>query len=185
MPRTSPIAKQLGRGHGRSRLHGPASSGTRTSWKWRPTRLCSRTSTRQWAPDLIWFDNLRAFGTPSYYVQKLFATNLGGRILPIDAPNAQNGLYTSAALDTNAREVILKAVNSGKTPRSIKLSLTGASASGTARALVIGTEDLAAENSLEKPANVAPEEKSVAVTGSSAELTLAPNSLTILRVPIR
>ena len=34
----------------------------------------------QWAPDLIWFDNLRSFGTPSYYVQKIFGTNTGTRI---------------------------------------------------------------------------------------------------------
>jgi alpha-N-arabinofuranosidase len=31
----------------------------------------------QWTPNLIWFDNLRSFGTPNYYVQKLYATNLG------------------------------------------------------------------------------------------------------------
>jgi alpha-N-arabinofuranosidase len=136
----------------------------------------------QWAPDLIWFDNLRSFGTPSYYVQKLFATNLGARILPVAAPNGQNGLYTSAALDTNAREVILKAVNSSKTPRTVKLSFTGASANGSAKALVLGTEDLAAENSLDKPSNVAPVEKTMDV---SAGLTLAPSSLTIVRVPIR
>jgi alpha-N-arabinofuranosidase len=139
----------------------------------------------QWAPDLIWFDNLRSFGTPSYYVQKLFATNLGSRILPVALPEAQNGIYTSAALDTSAREVILKAVNSARNPRTVRLSLTGATVSGAARALVLGTQDLAAENSLEKPTNVAPAEKSVGVTGSSAELTLAPNSLTVLRVPVR
>ena len=33
-------------------------------------------------PDLIWFDNTRVYGTPSYYVQKMFSTNLGDRILP-------------------------------------------------------------------------------------------------------
>lgn len=25
-----------------------------------------------WRPDMIWFDNIRAYGTPNYYVQKLF-----------------------------------------------------------------------------------------------------------------
>src|SRR5262249_28110279 len=27
----------------------------------------------QWRPDLIWFDNTRSFGTPNYYVQKMFS----------------------------------------------------------------------------------------------------------------
>ena len=31
----------------------------------------------QWTPDLIWFDNLKSYGTPNYYVQKLFSLNKG------------------------------------------------------------------------------------------------------------
>jgi alpha-N-arabinofuranosidase len=27
----------------------------------------------QWTPDLIWFDNLRSYGTPNYYVQSCSA----------------------------------------------------------------------------------------------------------------
>ncbi|MBQ8540951.1 MAG: alpha-L-arabinofuranosidase [Clostridia bacterium] len=30
-----------------------------------------------WRPDLIWFDGKRAFGTPNYYVQKMFMANQG------------------------------------------------------------------------------------------------------------
>lgn len=36
----------------------------------------------QWRPNLIWFDNLRVFGTPNYYVQQAFAQNRGDRVLP-------------------------------------------------------------------------------------------------------
>ncbi len=32
---------------------------------------------RNWAPDMIWFDNHRAYATPNYYVQKLFMNNQG------------------------------------------------------------------------------------------------------------
>ncbi|SDM29928.1 alpha-L-arabinofuranosidase C-terminal domain-containing protein [Nonomuraea jiangxiensis] len=35
-----------------------------------------------WTPDLIWFDNDEAYGSPSYHVQKLFSTNVGDRVLP-------------------------------------------------------------------------------------------------------
>jgi alpha-L-arabinofuranosidase len=35
-----------------------------------------------WAPDLIWFDNDEAYGTPSYHVQRLFSRNVGDRVLP-------------------------------------------------------------------------------------------------------
>jgi alpha-L-arabinofuranosidase len=36
----------------------------------------------QWHPDLIYYDNSRAFGTPSYYVQQMFANNRGDCVLP-------------------------------------------------------------------------------------------------------
>ncbi|GAB2927706.1 alpha-L-arabinofuranosidase C-terminal domain-containing protein [Nonomuraea fastidiosa] len=35
-----------------------------------------------WTPDLIWFDNDEAYGSPSYHVQRLFSTNVGDRIVP-------------------------------------------------------------------------------------------------------
>ncbi len=36
----------------------------------------------QWHPDLIYYDNYRCFGTPSYYVQQLFGQNRGNVVLP-------------------------------------------------------------------------------------------------------
>ena len=47
----------------------------------------------QWTPDLIWFDNLRSYGTPDYYVQKLYATNRGSVVVPfgLAGPGAGDG----------------------------------------------------------------------------------------------
>jgi alpha-L-arabinofuranosidase len=36
----------------------------------------------QWHPDLIYYDSGRVFGTPSYYVQKLFSQHRGDAVLP-------------------------------------------------------------------------------------------------------
>ncbi|WP_194244220.1 alpha-L-arabinofuranosidase C-terminal domain-containing protein [Nonomuraea phyllanthi] len=35
-----------------------------------------------WSPDLIWFDNDQVYGSPNYYVQRLFSTNAGERVQP-------------------------------------------------------------------------------------------------------
>ena len=37
----------------------------------------------QWRPDMIWFDNLNSVATASYYVQQLYATYKGSRVLPL------------------------------------------------------------------------------------------------------
>ena len=43
---------------------------------------------RHWNPDLIVFDSSRAFGIPSYYVQKLFSENRGDTVLPCAVESA-------------------------------------------------------------------------------------------------
>ena len=41
--------------------------------------LLAHVDAWQWTPNLIWFDNLRSFGTPSYYAQQMFGANRGSR----------------------------------------------------------------------------------------------------------
>ena len=43
--------------------------------------LLAKAGYTQWTPDLIFFDNTRAVGTPSYYVQKLFSEYKGTEYL--------------------------------------------------------------------------------------------------------
>ncbi|MBN2064960.1 MAG: family 43 glycosylhydrolase [Sedimentisphaerales bacterium] len=44
--------------------------------------MLARDGYTQWAPDLIWFDATRVYGSPSYYVQKMFSLNKGSHYLP-------------------------------------------------------------------------------------------------------
>lgn len=54
--------------------------------------LLARVGYAQWSPDLIWFDEEICYGTPSYYVQKLYATNMGDYTLvsTLDAESRTN-----------------------------------------------------------------------------------------------
>ena len=45
-------------------------------------------SDRTWNPDLITYDNHRAFGGPSYQVEKLFSNNIPDKVLPIVVENS-------------------------------------------------------------------------------------------------
>lgn len=49
----------------------------------------------QWKPDAIYFNNSQSFCTPSYYIQKMFANNLGTVLLPVSSSYAGSiGLST-------------------------------------------------------------------------------------------
>jgi alpha-N-arabinofuranosidase len=140
----------------------------------------------QWTPNLIWFDNLRSYGTPDYYVQKLFSTNRGTRLLPVlldgSPQNGRDGLYASASLDEPAGEVILKLVNTEPSQREVSINLAGARGVKGGRALVLSSPDLKAENSLDEPTRVSPVERPLSAPGAEFTYALAPNSMTVLRV---
>ena len=142
----------------------------------------------QWAPDLIWFDNLRAFGTPSYYVQKLFGTNTGTRMVPVTINGgtaaAQHGLYASASLDGRTGDIVIKVVNAEATAKPVRLSIAGAAPRGEARMLVLESADLQAENSLDQTTRVAPVELRVPLGTGDLRLELRPQSVTVVRLPL-
>jgi alpha-N-arabinofuranosidase len=137
----------------------------------------------QWTPDAIWFDNLRSYGTPNYYVQSLFANNVGTRIVPV-TPQSQDGLYTSASLDERGHELIVKAINVSATARSVVIELNGARASGTAKVTTLAAAELNAENSFEQPNKVAPAHSTMEVTSANIAAQLGPYSVIVYRIPI-
>ncbi|MBF9143200.1 alpha-L-arabinofuranosidase C-terminal domain-containing protein [Hymenobacter properus] len=144
----------------------------------------------QWTPNLIWFDNLNAYGTVNYYVQQLFSQNKGTTMLPLQLPaNAKNGtdnLFASAVADDAAGELVVKLVNYSAAPRAVAVNMVGAKKLGkTGRALVMAADDLNTQNSLQEPKKLVPQEVKFAVSGPVVSYTLAPNSLTVLRIPGR
>ena len=141
----------------------------------------------QWCPNLIWFDNLRSFGTASYRVQQLFAVQRGDAELPIslDPPESQGGapVYACAARDNHADEIIIKLVNSQPVPRQFQLKIEGVKrVARSARGLCVAGADLKAENSLQQPQNVAPTQLKINLPGAEFSYLTLPYSVTVLRV---
>ena len=83
----------------------------------------------QWRPDLIWFDNLSVVRTPNYYVQQMYANNVGTNVLPIKYKDenitGQDSLYASAVINNKTSEIIVKVVNSGAKVQKINIVLNG------------------------------------------------------------
>ena len=75
----------------------------------------------QWKPDLIWFDNIRAYGTPSYYVQQLFSRNRGDVVLPVElqlpeaARNPPGATIGVGTWNTQAEFKDIKVTRGGRT----------------------------------------------------------------------
>ena len=137
----------------------------------------------QWKPDAIWFDNLRSYGTPNYYVQSVYANNVGTRIVPV-TPQAEGGLYTSATLDERTHELIVKVINYSAAARSAEIRVNGIHAVGTGKATILASPDLGTENSFEHPKVVAPESSGIEVKSGTVMVQLRAYSLNVYRIPI-
>ena len=99
---------------------------------------------------------------PNYYVQRIFASNVGTRILQA-TPQAQDHLYTAASLDERTHEIVLTVVNVSSGSRSTEIDLKGVATSGTAKVITLASDDLKAENSFDHPENVALENSTIEV----------------------
>ena len=149
--------------------------------------LFAHTEGWQWTPNLIWFDNLRAYGTPNYYVQKLFANHKGDKVLPVlyqNAPAAgQDGLYASSTFDRATGEVIVKIVNTTAVAKNTEIRLDGwKNTDGTGKLFILKSDSPEAVNSLDQPTLISPEEQTIEVKDKKVMFALAANSLSVLRV---
>ncbi|MBS1565455.1 MAG: alpha-L-arabinofuranosidase, partial [Bacteroidetes bacterium] len=143
----------------------------------------------QWTPDLIWVNNLQSYGTPDYYVQKLFSVNKGNKVVPItlnnDAVAGQDSLYATASIDTSAKELIIKLVNASAKPLSNTLQLNGVKKlPPQARLIVLKSDDLYSVNSFAEPQKIAPAESVIGTKGRQLLLNTAPYSLSVIRIKL-
>ncbi len=143
----------------------------------------------QWTPDMIWFNNLESYGTPNYYVQKLYSTNKGTDLISVTQNGkdlvGQDELYASATLDSEAKEVVVKVVNTSSDAKEIQLNFKGKSIKNKGKVIVLKEENLTQENSFDAQEAISPSTEEVKVKGDSASYEVAPYSLNIIRIPVK
>lgn len=138
----------------------------------------------QWTPDMIWVDNLRSYGTPNYYVQKLYSTNKGTNVVPITLNNqnvtGQDGYYASATIDKLSKDLIIKIVNNSDKSRNVDFLVDGAKLQSKGIITAI-TSDLETVNSLDKPLEISPKQKQISFKHNKVQADLAPYSFNVIR----
>ena len=141
----------------------------------------------QWSPDLIWFDNLKSFGTPNYYVQKMFATNRGTTVVPAllkgVAISGQDSLYITSCLDKTTHELIIKMVNVSSRPVALDFAIEGIrSVEKNATEQVLVNTDLKMVNSLQSPVALIPVDRKKVLKGKKFGVSLDAFSFTVLKI---
>ncbi len=120
----------------------------------------------QWRPDLIWFDNLRVAKSCSWYVQSLFASNRGSRVIPITAAGKpvvnSNGLNATASIDDATGDIIIKIANLNQYSQTVSFELPGGLCG--AQKTTLHSDNAVDENTLDEPERVVPQTSAVDLT---------------------
>lgn len=117
--------------------------------------LLARENHQQWQSDMIWFDNEKCYGSPSYYVQKMFSEFVGDRLISSVSDNENIKLTASLRGDN---EIVVKLVNVGEEEKVVSFDIDADVAGIEWHTLCAEPDD---ENSMECPLNVAPQVEKV------------------------
>ena len=137
---------------------------------------------RQWRPDLIGYNALHCFGSPSYYAIKMFGNNVGDEIISASIEGMKP--YYSVTKDSKNATIIIKLLNDLSTLQTIKLDIQGVKLkhSGTAVTLAAAPD---ATNSIDDPTHVVPVTSKVTGVKPDFDYTLPANSIVVLTVKIK
>ena len=165
----------------------------------------------QWASDLIGYDTLTSYGSPSYYAQKMFNTHLGDSVVSVTSeniptqtwqpptPRARRGgspppppapkqvptLFYVATKDGKSGRIYLKVVNTAATPQAVQINLTGVANIAPEGTLVtLSSSNPADTNTITDPTKIVPVTSKATGLGNAFTRTFAPYSVNVLQIEV-
>lgn len=145
--------------------------------------LFSNVNNNVWATNLIAYDNLTSYASPSYWAQHMLTSRLGDTVLPATA----RALPAVATVATRAgKRLYLAIVNSGTQKASVPVELKGLAkgVKKTATATVLSGASRTTTNTLADPHALVPTTSTVTGAAAAFTSTLPPLSVTVLELTL-
>ncbi len=137
----------------------------------------------QWATDLLGYDALSSYGSPSYWGQVMFGSHLGTEVVQASLDNAGPRVYTSVTRDDAHHKLYIKVVNATSTAQPIAIDLDGAGkVAPQATLTTLSGKTPNATNSITNPHAVVPASHPVTIAGAKFTQTFVPYSINVLDV---
>jgi alpha-N-arabinofuranosidase len=137
----------------------------------------------QWATDLIGYDALSSYGSPSYWAQVLFANHLGTEAVASTLANAGPRVYASVTRDEKRRKLFVKVVNARSDAMPLSITLDGVpNVEREVTLISLSGKSPNATNSIANPETVVPVESHIHTAGAKFEHSFAPYSINVLEL---
>jgi alpha-L-arabinofuranosidase len=132
---------------------------------------------------LIGFNGLTSFGSPSYWLLRMLAANLGDRLVPSSLSGATGIDQVVTGTSRGAGTTFyIQLVNTRPTRQTVTTSFTAPGFTPTAAKLTQLTGQPTSHNSLEHPRTVVPVIRTISVSGGVPAITLPGYSVSVLRL---
>jgi alpha-N-arabinofuranosidase len=140
----------------------------------------------QWQSNLIGYDALNSYGSPSYYAQAMFAGHIGTEIVAAELQGAGDQLFYSVTKDAAKGIVYLKLVNASSAAQELKITLDGAkTVKATAKLVRLSAGSTAATNTINDPKRVVPVESTVTGVAKTFTRTVPGYSIEVYEIGVK
>jgi alpha-N-arabinofuranosidase len=138
----------------------------------------------QWDTDLIGYDALRSYGSPSYYAQVMFASYIGDETPASSLEGAGPRFFYSVTEDSAKKRIYLKLVNGSSDAQTVDIKLPGAKLAAEGKLISLSGHDTQATNTIDQPTNIVPAESALHGVSDSLHHKVPGYTIEVLQMDV-
>jgi alpha-L-arabinofuranosidase len=136
----------------------------------------------QWESDLIGYDAMTSYGSPSYWAEVLFGAHIGTELPTSSIAGIANPRFFYS-VTSDAGKVYLKLVNASTTPQTLKIKINGAGKlASTASMLTLTAKDTIDTNTLTDPEHIVPIPSTISKMGAAFSHTVPGYTIQVIEI---
>jgi alpha-N-arabinofuranosidase len=144
------------------------------------------TGGMQWESDLIGYDGLTSYGSPSYYAQAMFSNHVGDQIVNASVDGSPLRFFYSTTRDSKTGRLFLKVVNATASPRPLMIRLNGVSrVARSGKIIRLTARTLESTNTITDTKRIVPQELAIGDVSTQFSHTLPPNSIEVMELEVQ
>jgi len=138
----------------------------------------------QWSSDLIGYDALSSYGSPSYYAQVMFASCLGDHTMNSSVSGAGERFFYSATASPD--RLCMKLVNASSTEQPLSIALNGiGTGTHTGRIEALKAGSVWATNSITNPERIIPVKSTASIKGERWQHVMPAYSIEVVQIELK
>jgi alpha-L-arabinofuranosidase len=138
----------------------------------------------QWWSDLIGYDAVSSYGSPSYYAQVMFASCVGDHTVDASLTGGGGKLFFSAT--TAPGKACLKLVNASSNAQPVTLNLKGLGAGAhTAKVQTMHATTTSATNTIKDPKRIVPVSSTASLSGETTAYVVPAYTVQVLEIDLK